>query len=83
MNATITMTKDAARRGEYKPTSLDDFKAKADILIEAHSDKFEIRVKDGIEIKGRGVERFSNGVLAIPESMMRKLEKKYIVVCNF
>ena len=84
MNVTAYFTKETIiPRGSYTPTSLDEQKANADIVIEAHSDKYEIRVKEGIEIKGRGVERYSNGVYAIPESLMRKLEKKHTVVCNF
>lgn len=77
------MTKEAAKRGEYKPTSIDAMKAKADILIVGHSDKYEISVRNGIEIKGRGVERYSNGVYAVTEAMMRKLEKTYKVECDF
>lgn len=46
------------KRGEYKRTTLDDEKAKADILVTAIDSHYEIRVqKSSIKLSGRGVKR--------------------------
>lgn len=58
MKATIELIQEATPRGNYKPTSLDDKKAKADILVTAIDSHYEIVVKNpSIKLSGRGVKR--------------------------
>ena len=42
MKATIVMTKDAIKKGEYKETSLDVQKKQADMLVVAIDDKYTL-----------------------------------------
>lgn len=46
MTATIELIQEATPRGEYKPTTLDELKAKADILVTAIDSHYEIVVKN-------------------------------------
>ena len=46
MKATIELIEDALPRGEYKLTTLDEQKSKADILITAIDSHYEIVVKN-------------------------------------
>lgn len=56
MTATIELIQEATPRGEYKPTTLDELKAKADILVTAIDSHYEIVVKNpSIKLNGRGI----------------------------
>lgn len=83
MKATMILVKDASKRGEYKATALDAEKMNADILVQAIDDKYSIYVRGNIEIKGRGVENYGNGLYAVTESKLETLKKNYKVIFDF
>lgn len=83
MKATGYFTKDAQPRGEYKETSLDAQKKQADILVTAIDDRYTLWLNKPIEVKGRGVKRYSDKVVAVTESVYIKLQAKYNVMCDF
>lgn len=72
--------------GEYKRTTLDDEKAKADILVTAIDSHYEIRVqKSSIKLSGRGVKRskWIGNVYYVTERIYKQLCKEYNVMCDF
>lgn len=71
-------------RGEYKETELDRQKKQADILLTSiDGNYYTLRLQKPIELKGRGVERYSETVVAVTESVYTKLKAKYNVMCDF
>lgn len=71
-------------RGEYKETELDQQKKQADILLESiDGNWYTIRLNKEIDIKSKRIRNYDNGTIAIPESVFRKLESKYNVMCDF
>ncbi len=70
--------------GEYRRTSVDEMKDKADMLIEhCNGSSYTINTK-GVEISGRGVKcRYSNGNYEVTENMLSKLRKEYNVITDF
>lgn len=75
------------KRGEYKPTSLDDEKAKADILVSAVDSRYyEIEVKNpSIKLSGRGVKRseWIGNIYYVTERIYKQICKQYNVMCDF
>lgn len=74
------------KRGEYKRTTLDDEKAKADILVTAIDSHYEIRVqKSSITLSGRGVKRskWIGNIYYVTERVYKQLCKEYNVMCDF
>lgn len=86
MKATIELIEDATPRGEYKPTTLDEQKAKADILVTAIDSHYEIVIKNpGIKLAGRGVKRstYIGNIFYVTERVYKLLCKQYKVMCDF
>lgn len=86
MRATIELIEDALPRGEYKPTTLDEQKSKADILITAIDSHYEIVVKNpSIKLSGRGVKRseWIGNIYYVTERVYKMLCKQYNVMCDF
>ncbi|ROS92336.1 hypothetical protein EEL36_08920 [Muribaculaceae bacterium Isolate-043 (Harlan)] len=79
------------KRGEYKRTTLDDEKAKADILVTAIDSHYEIRVqKSSIKLSGRGVwkrrvkrSKWIGNIYYVTERVYKQLCKEYNVMCDF
>jgi len=71
-------------RGEYRETSVDKAKEKADMLIEScNNGSYTIDTK-GIELSGRGVKhRYQNGYYEVTERLLSKLQGQYDVMANF
>lgn len=75
---------DYVKKGEYKPTELDRQKKGADILLESiDGNYYTLRLQKPLEVKGRGVRRYSGNVIAVTESVYNKLKDKYNIMCNF
>ena len=86
MKATIELIEDALPRGEYRPTTLDEQKSKADILITAIDSHYEIVVKNpSIKLSGRGVKRseWIGNIYYVTERVYEMLCKRYNVMCDF
>lgn len=74
------------KRSEYKPTSLDEEKAKADILVTAIDSHYEIEIKNpSIKLSGRGVKRseWIGNIYYVTERIYKQLCKQYNVMCDF
>lgn len=74
------------KRGEYKRTTLDDAKDKADILVKAIDDRYTIEVKNPtITLSGRGVKRseWIGNIYYVTERIYNQLREKYNVMCDF
>lgn len=74
------------KRGEYKRTTLDDEKDKADILVKAIDDRYTIEVKNPtITLSGRGVKRseWIGNLYYVTERIYNQLREKYNVICDF
>ncbi len=72
------------KRGEYKRTALDDEKDKADMLLQAiDGNYYTLKLNRPIEVKGRGVERYSEKLIAVTERVYKQLCKQYNVMCDF
>lgn len=70
--------------GEYKETDLDRQKKQADILLTSvDGNYYTLRLQKPIEVKGRGVRRYSDNVVAVTESVYNKLQERYNVMCDF
>lgn len=86
MKATIELIKEATPRGEYKPTTLDEQKSNADILVTAIDSHYEIVVKNpSIKLSGRGIQRstYIGNVYYVTERVYKSLCKQYNVMCDF
>lgn len=71
-------------KGEYKETELDHQKKQADILLTSiDGNYYTLCLQKPLEIKGRGVRRYSDSVVAVTESVYNKLEAKYNIMCDF
>lgn len=70
--------------GEYKRTSIDGAKDKADMLLTAcNGGSYTINTK-GIELSGRGVKQhYDNGCCEVTESLLDKLREKYNIMTDF
>ncbi len=74
------------KRGEYKPTTLDTEKAKADILVTAIDSHYEIVVKNpSIKLSGRGVKHseWIGNIYYVTERIYKQLREKYNVMYDF
>lgn len=79
MTATIELIQEATPRGEYKPTMLDEQKAKADILVRAIDSHYEIVVKNP-SIKR---STYIGNIFYVTERIYKQLCKEYNVMCDF
>ncbi|MBR1527074.1 MAG: hypothetical protein IJ640_10535 [Prevotella sp.] len=76
------------KKGEYKPTALDERKRQADFLITAvYGERYEIRcnrIKRPIELKqSRSVKPMNNGIYLVTEKALETLKKQYSFECDF
>ena len=77
MTATITMTKDAKKRGTYKNTYLDIRKSKAQILVIGLSNRYELFCRN-IELKeGRSVKKLNDNIYSVTDREYERLSKIY------
>lgn len=87
MGATIELVSRETPRGKYQPTSLDEAKAKADILITSvDGNYYTIKVqKAGISLKGRGIKpsKWIGNVYEVTERVYKSLMNQYNVMCDF
>lgn len=86
MTATIELIQEATPRGEYKPTTLDEQKSKADILVTTIDSHYEIVVKNtSIKLSGRGIKRstYIGNIYYVTERIYKQLCKEYNVMCDF
>lgn len=86
MKATIELIKEATPKGEYKPTTLDKQKSRADILVTAIDSHYEIVVKNSnIKLSGRGIKRsaYIGNIFYVTERVYKQLCKEYNVMCDF
>lgn len=80
MKATIVMTKDAIKKGEYKETSLDVQKKQADILVVAIDDKYTLWLNKPITIKGRGIKKVNEKTIVVTDNAFDKLKTRYSIM---
>ena len=72
------------KRGDYKETELDRRKKCADMLLTSiDGNYYTLFLKKEVEIKGRGVKRYSGNVVAVTENVYDKLKAKYNILCDF
>lgn len=83
MKAIGFFTKSEIIKGQYNPTDLDTQKKHADILLLAVDDKYSIQVLNGVELKGRGIKKYSNNTYAVTEKVYTKLAQRYNIMCDF
>lgn len=80
--------RDFIKKGEYKPTSLDERKKNADFLITAvYGERYEIhsnRTKRPVELKpSRSIKRMNNYIYIVTEKALETLKKDYSFECDF
>ncbi len=80
MKATIVMTKDAIKKGEYKETSLDVQKKQADILVIAIDDKYTLWLNKPMTIKGRGIKKVNEKTIVVTDNAFDKLKTQYSIM---
>mgnify|MGYP006985860861 FL=1 len=80
MKATIVMTKDAIKKGEYKETSLDVQKKQADILVVAIDDKYTLWLNKPVTIKGRGIKKVNEKTIVVTDNAFDKLKTQYSIM---
>lgn len=87
MTATIELVKEATPRGKYQPTTLDEAKAKADILVDSVDGAYyTIRVQNpSIKLNGRGIKpnKWIGNMYDVTERVYKQLSKQYNVMCDF
>ena len=79
MKATIVMTKDAIKKGEYKETSLDVQKKQADMLVVA-IDKYTLWLNKPITVKGRGIKKVNEKTIVVTDNAFDKLKTQYSIM---
>jgi len=81
-------------KGEYKETELDYQKKKADMLITSIDGSFyeislpknaTLRRKISKDIKGygRNVKRYNEDIIHVTEKVLKILQTKYTIMCDF
>ena len=80
MKATIVMTKDAIKKGEYKETSLDVQKKQADMLVVASDDKYTLWLNRPITVKGRGIKKVNEKTIVVTDNAFDKLKTQYSIM---
>ena len=80
MKATIVMTKDAIKKGEYKETSLDFQKKQADMLVVAIDDKYTLWLNKPITVKGRGIKKVNEKTIVVTDNAFDKLKTQYSIM---
>ncbi len=87
VRAGFTHEDEFIRKGEYKPTELDERKAKADFLITSvDGSRFTVEFNKPVEIpSGRGIDRCNNNprVYYVTERVLEKLKRQYSYECDF
>ena len=77
----------AGRMGEYKPTSVDQRRAEADIVVQyCNGGSFTIKVQnEAVDLGGkRGIRQyFDNGSVEVTDHKLEQLRKKYTVETSF
>lgn len=53
------------------------------MLLTAIDDKYSLTVLNGVELKGRGVKKYSNGTYAVTERVYEQLNSRYNIICDF
>jgi hypothetical protein len=76
------------RAGTYKPTLIDEMKAKADMLLKyANGGSYTIQFQNGASdtiLTGQGVKgHYGNGCYEVTENRLRKLQTIYNWQCDF
>lgn len=80
MKATIVMTKDAIKKGEYKETSLDVQKKQADMLVVAIDNKYTLWLNKPITVKGRGIKKVNEKTIVVTDNAFDKLKTQYSIM---
>jgi hypothetical protein len=80
MKATIVMTKNAIKKGEYKETSLDVQKKQADMLVVAIDDKYTLWLNKPITVKGRGIKEVDKKTIVVTDKAFDKLKTQYSIM---
>lgn len=80
MKATIVMTKDAIKKGEYEETSLDVQKKQADMLVVAIDDKYTLWLNKPITVKGRGIKKVDEKTIVVTDNAFDKLKTQYSIM---
>ncbi|MCM1216533.1 MAG: hypothetical protein NC209_03975 [Alistipes sp.] len=71
-------------KGEYKPAELDEQKKRADMLLQSiDGSYYTLKLNRPIEIKGRGVKKYGNNIIAVTERIYNQLQQQYRVMCDF
>lgn len=75
------------RKGEYRPTELDERKADVDFLITAiDGSRFTVEFNKPVEIpSGRGIDRCNTNprIYYVTERVLEKLKRQYSYECDF
>ena len=76
---------DFIRKSEYKETDTDRQRKQADLVLEAiDGNYYSVRIQNAnVIIPEKRVKRYSNGVVAVPQSIWNKLIKQYTYATNF
>lgn len=83
MKAKLYFIEDAIPRGEYKPTTLDEEKKNADMLLQSiNGNYYSLWLNKDIEVKGRGVEHYGR-IIVVTEKIYYKLTEKYTILTDF
>lgn len=88
---TATMTHEGGNshlKGEYKETSIDNQKEKAEILINDIDGTCTISCKPHVKVQGAGVKKKydtfgDDNVYEVTKKKLELLEKEYVTMCNF
>ena len=84
MKATGFFTTAKPVRGEYRETAVDAAKRGADMLLTSvDGNYYSLFINNPIEIKGRGVKRYSDKVYAVTEKVYDRLKSEYRIEMDF
>jgi len=87
VEAGFTHEDEFIRKGEYKPTELDERKSKADFLITSvDGSRFTVEFNKPVEIpSGRGIDRCKSNprIYYVTEMVLEKLKRQYSYECDF
>lgn len=87
LKATMTKTQDAQVSGPYKPTAVDEAKAKADFrIIDAMGGSYTLRAGKHVDfdLSGRGIKSYTTpGTYEVSSKALDKICATYNVVTDF
>mgnify|MGYP001062476235 FL=1 len=87
VEAHFTHEDEFIRKGQYKPTSLDERKAKADFLITAiDGSRTTVQFNIPVELSaGRGIERCKSNprIYYVTDRELAKLKSRFSYECDF